>query len=101
MDTLLKVPDMESRVAGHDGASSEVSEAVSEAEAVSYHWGSTSGSQNRTAECAGRQDDVVDAGVRWVSIQALERLALGLSQLVQSLEVAAKALTCGGEGTSG
>lgn len=85
MDTLLKVADMESWIAGYNGTSSTVSEAVSEAEAVMHHWGSTTGSQNWTAERAGRQDDVVDVAVSWVCKQAVEWPAFGQSQLVQNM----------------
>lgn len=85
VDTLLKVTDMESWPADRDRANSMVYVAVSEAEAVRHHWASTAAYQQWTAEGGGRQDDVVDVGVSWVCIQAMERLAFGQSQLLQSL----------------
>lgn len=84
--------DIASRVAGHIAADPVVMDAVAHPEAVGHHWGEAAEVDSRTGQGAGGQDVVVDGGVSGVSVQAVQSLTLGVSQIPHGKEVSVKTL---------
>lgn len=67
--------DVASRVARYVAADPVVMDTVANAKPVSHHWGKAAEADSWTGEGASGEDVVVDGGVRWVCVQAVQRLA--------------------------
>lgn len=67
-------------VAGHSEVDPVVMDPVADTEPIRDHRGKATEVHSRTGEGAGGEDVVVDGGVRWVCVQAVQSLALWIGQ---------------------
>lgn len=84
--------DVASRVAGHVAADPVVVDAVADAEPVGHHRGEAAEVHGWAAEGAGGEDVVVDGGVSWVRVQAVQSLAVWVGQVSHGEQVTVETL---------